>query len=112
VRPLFIPLRRAEFDAFARGEKSVEYRRLGRQFTPGKAVPGRPVVLAYGYRWPRLRAVIAAVEIFPARPGQGLDTYGPGATIIAIALRDIAPLQRAEPSEQIIRPASRPEPAT
>jgi hypothetical protein len=95
MRPLFIPLRGVEFDAFARGEKSTEYRQFGRNFTLASAPPGRPVVLAYGYGWPRLSAIVADVEIVPARPGQGLDTYGPGATIIAIGFRDIAPLLRA-----------------
>jgi hypothetical protein len=38
MQPLFIPLRGVEFDAFARGEKSIEYRQLGPNFTPVSAL--------------------------------------------------------------------------
>lgn len=86
-RPLFIPLKAAEFDAFAVGEKTTEYRRLGRNFTLASCRVGRQVTLSRGYgKQARLQGTIVAVETFMARKGQGLDTYGPAATIIAISI--------------------------
>lgn len=49
TRPLFIPLSGRWFDAFERGEKTVEFRRLGPRWNAATCRPGRPVTLSRGY---------------------------------------------------------------
>ncbi len=89
MKPLFIPLRGVEFDAFANGRKRVEYRRYGRQFTERQAYPGRSVTLSRGYSGARLYGVVLDVGLMYAAPGCGLDTYGPDAEIIAITIGEL-----------------------
>ena len=48
-KPLFIPLKREFFEAFERGEKTVEYRVLGPRWNAQTCRIGRPVVLSLGY---------------------------------------------------------------
>lgn len=86
TRPLFVPLRTAEFEAFERGAKTVEFRRLGPQYNERTCPPGRAVTLSLGYSGRRLSATIVAVAIERASQDRGLDTYGPDATVIAITL--------------------------
>ena len=60
VRPLFIPLKRKYFEAFAKGEKTTEYRPYGPRWNDKTCVPGRPVVLSLGYgKRDRLSGIIA-----------------------------------------------------
>lgn len=67
MKPLFIPLARRWFDAFSRGEKTVEYRRLGGPWNERTCVPGRRVVLSRGYgRHARLTGVITRFAIVSA----------------------------------------------
>lgn len=86
-RPLFIPLRREWFDAFARGEKRHEWRRYGPRWNEATCPIGRPVVLALGYTRSRL---IGRIVSFERRPTEGpaIDIYGAGAicAVIGIAL--------------------------
>lgn len=89
---LFVPLKGCEFDRFARGEKTIEYRRLGPQYSLKTCRIGRRVTLSHGYSGARLSAIIESVEVFPARKGCGLDTYGSDAIIIAIAMTAITPM--------------------
>lgn len=49
MKPLFIPLKREFFEAFARGEKTHEYRLNGPRWNERVCVPGRAVVLSLGY---------------------------------------------------------------
>lgn len=86
MRPLFVPLKGCEFDAFDRGAKTVEYRRFGPNYNLRTCTIGRGVTLSRGYSGARRTGVITSVDMFYARPGQGLETYGPGAIIIAIAI--------------------------
>lgn len=63
-RPLFIPLRRAYFEAFARGEKREEFRRLGARWNSSTCRPGRRVVLSLGYgRASRLPGVVSSFRV-------------------------------------------------
>ena len=48
-RPLFIPLRRAYFDAFESGEKTEELRVYGPRWNAETCRVGRPVTLSLGY---------------------------------------------------------------
>lgn len=78
-RPLFIPLRREYFQAFARGEKQVEYRLNGKRWNAITCRKGRAVVLSCGYSGPRLHGVITDVT-FLSDPGNEVegwrDCYG------------------------------------
>lgn len=47
--PLFIPLKREYFEAFERGAKTEEYRRLGKVWNPKTCRTGRRVILSLGY---------------------------------------------------------------
>jgi hypothetical protein len=69
-RPLIVPLKRQWFEAFARGEKTEEWRRHGARWNARHCWPGRPVILTLGYASAicpehadrRLHATLAAVE--------------------------------------------------
>ena len=49
MRPLFIPLRREYYDAFASGDKWEEFRPLGPRWNARTCPPGRRVTLSMGY---------------------------------------------------------------
>ena len=49
VRPLFLPLKHEYFEAFERGEKTVEYRVYGTRWNERTCAVGRKVVLSHGY---------------------------------------------------------------
>ena len=58
MKPLFIPLKRIYFEAFARREKSVEVRRYGPRWNERVCSPGRKVILSCGYSGARLMGTI------------------------------------------------------
>lgn len=63
MKPLFLPLYREHFDAFASGQKRHEYRRYGARWNEQTCWIGCPVILSYGYgRQARLQAVILSFE--------------------------------------------------
>jgi len=49
VKPLFIPLKTAYFEAFRSGLKTVEYRPYGSRWNERTCRLGRPVILSKGY---------------------------------------------------------------
>jgi len=49
MRPLFVPLKRAHYAAFADGNKSEEFRRYGKRWNEKTCLIGRPVTLSMGY---------------------------------------------------------------
>lgn len=53
-RPVFIPLKRRFFEAFAAGEKRTEFRLLGARWNERVCAPGRAVTLSCGYSGARL----------------------------------------------------------
>jgi hypothetical protein len=60
-RPLFIPLKREYFNAFALGEKAEEFRPLGPRWNAMVCRIGRPVVLSLGYgKSARLRGTVTS----------------------------------------------------
>lgn len=62
--PLFVPLKREYFAAFARGEKTHEYRKLGARWNARTCPPGRPVCLSLGYgKGHRLAGVIKSFRV-------------------------------------------------
>jgi hypothetical protein len=90
-RPLFIPLHREWFDAFARGEKTEEWRRYGPRWNERQCTPGRAVTLSLGYSGARLSARIVDVELrYPETPAQ-VAFFGPDAECIVLSLTDIKP---------------------
>lgn len=90
-RPLWIPLRAEYFNAFASGMKTVEYRRHGPGWNEDTCWPGRDVVLANGYGWTRLTAVIDRTGYVICRED---GIYPVGCELIAIHLRNIRQQRR------------------
>lgn len=100
MKPLFIPLNSAPFDAFRKGEKKVEYRSYGPRWNEQTCVVGRPVVLSRGYgKQARLTGTIRATGIItsPDTVQAYLATYGLSFTgpIIAIFI-DLDPNAQCE----------------
>lgn len=95
TRPLFIPLMGVWFDAFARGVKRHEWRRLGKRWHPAICPPGRAVILSRGYSGPRLSALVAGVTIEPAQSPETVAFFGAGVACLVIELADISPCSRS-----------------
>lgn len=64
MKPLFIPLRREYFTAFAEGRKTNEYRLYGPRWNERTCHPGRPVTLSLGYG--KQHRLTATIESFRA----------------------------------------------
>lgn len=63
MKPLFIPLKREYFEAFANGTKDTEYRPYGKRWNEWTCAVGREVVLSCGYgKARRLRGKVTAFE--------------------------------------------------
>lgn len=62
MKPLFIPLKTAYFEAFADGTKTVEYRAYGPRWNERICVPGRPATISHGYSGNRITATISQFE--------------------------------------------------
>lgn len=88
-RPLFIPLRREWFDAFACGEKAEEFRPYNARWNERSCRIGRPVVLSCGYGSKRrLRGVVVGFRVVGPRAHPGIRTvYPTGDRFAAIAVR-------------------------
>ena len=85
MTPLFIPLRRTWFEAFASGDKRHEWRWHGTRWNAGICVIGRPVTLALGYTRSRLRGVVTSFAVRPAS-GDAAATYGEGTPCAVIGI--------------------------
>jgi hypothetical protein len=91
-RPLFVPLKREWFEAFARGDKTDEWRRHGPRWNQGTCWAGREVILSLGYSTPhRLSARIASVALRYPSDGPGVELFGAGTQCIVLSLVDIKP---------------------
>lgn len=92
MKPLFIPLKSEFFDAFARGEKTTEFRRRGARWNAQTCVLGRRVVLSRGYgKKDRLAGTITGFhyDSIPSKLPGWLQCYGPNsgdASCITITL--------------------------
>ena len=62
VKPVFVPLKREWFEAFARGEKRVEWRAYGARWNCECIAPKRAIVLSMGYSGARLHGTVVDVE--------------------------------------------------
>lgn len=49
MKPLFIPLKTEHYEAFERGEKTIEYRQYGSRWNEETCLIGRGVTLSKGY---------------------------------------------------------------
>jgi hypothetical protein len=79
---LFIPMRAEYFDAFARGEKTYEYRKRGPRWNAETCTIGRRVVLSRGYgKAARISGTITGFhyDTIPSRIPGWLECYGPSA---------------------------------
>lgn len=94
MTPLFVPLKREFFEAFAAGTKTREFRKYGPRWNERTCRRGRPVVLSMGYgKAHRLRGRVGTLTIGPAsavRPREAWEAcYGPakpGDRFIAIRI--------------------------
>jgi len=85
MKPLFVPLKRQYFDAFASGEKRIEYRAYGPRWHEGTIVPGRPVTLSCGYSGPRLEGTVTALRTVSSDSRKFLrEFFGTGVTVAAV----------------------------
>ena len=73
AKPLWLPLRRGWFEAFARGEKRHEVRRYNARWNERSCAIGRAVLLSLGYSGARLHGQIVSFE----RAVQDSPIYGP-----------------------------------
>jgi Lar family restriction alleviation protein len=92
-KPLWIPLKREYFEAFERGEKSIEYRRYGGRWAEQHVYPGRPAILGLGYSGRRLRAIVTGFETRV----MDSQTYGPQVLLALIHLRVLDPVEPSGP---------------
>lgn len=79
LKPLFIPLKTAYFEAFERGEKTIEYRPYGNRWHERTCPVGRKVTLSCGYgRARRLTGTIIKFErdTKPISTAAWIDCYG------------------------------------
>ncbi len=83
--PLFVPLKLEHFCAFARGEKTFEWRRHGPVWNEDVCWVGRPVILSLGYRG--LRRLPARVISFHTAAAQGSAIYPDGTLCAVIGIR-------------------------
>lgn len=88
-KPLFIPLKRVWFEAFASGDKSIEYRRPGLLYNRVSCKVGRPVCLSLGYSGSRLAGVIVSYREIPRRlaPPEPRAIYQDTERIAAITIK-------------------------
>jgi hypothetical protein len=93
-KALFIPLTGQWFDAFASGQKTVEYRRAGPRWNARTCVIGRRVVLSHGYSGARLTGVITSYAEVPCVK-VALAIYPDAPTLAAIGIRLDIPKKRA-----------------
>jgi hypothetical protein len=79
MTPLFIPLKREYFEAFANGSKRHEYRIFGPRWNKQTCMTGRPVTLSCGYcKQRRLSGIIQGVQVMvnPSKLPGWIDCYG------------------------------------
>jgi hypothetical protein len=88
--PLFLALRSVHFQAFADGNKTVEWRKWGPRFNDRTLRVGRRVTLAHGYSGARLFGRIVKLEFQPAlfvRDDDVMSIYKPGDMLVGIHLK-------------------------
>lgn len=88
MKPLFIPLRKHWFEAFASGEKNCEWRPYGPRWNERTLIEGRDVVISSGYSGARLSKRILTWIRVPATqaPHEVRDIYPDVAQFVAIEL--------------------------
>lgn len=86
TKPLFIPLKRAYFEAFRTGQKTEEFRPEGARWNARTCAVGRPVVLSLGYgKAHRLTGVVTGYRASaePTQTAAWRDCYGERAGLAA-----------------------------
>lgn len=87
MKPLFVPLKKCWFEAFASGKKRVEYRLYGPRWHEGTCIPGRDVVLSCGYSGARLHGTIVGFKKMNSnRVKAARELYGDNVTLAAISV--------------------------
>ena len=91
MKPLFIPLKAGQYDAFDDGSKVNEYRLYGPRWNEKNCYPGRPATLSRGYG--KKNRLSSTVRDFSRQPVSQLPEsvqatmlalYGPGEHDIAV----------------------------
>lgn len=101
LRPLFIPLNSCFFEEFRTGAKKYEWRQYRPGWNEENCFPGRDAVLAYGYGWPRLLAVVRDFSVIASCPNPVFDEIFPGwilggGKVAQIGIDVIRPLEHLE----------------
>lgn len=89
MKPLFIALKSAYYEAFADGSKTIEYRKYGPRWNERTCTVGRRVTLSKGYgKQNRLSGVITGCKCKYVDSQDWIDCYGkPGlAACISISV--------------------------
>lgn len=90
-RPIFLPLLGIYFDAFERGEKTLEWRRFNNRWNFKSCRVGRRVTLSRGYSGRRLSARIRSVALASVCDHALVELFGARAVCIVIELHEIVP---------------------
>lgn len=83
LKPLFIPLKSEYFRAFEDGSKTVEWRKIGRNFSERTLLIGRRVCLSNGYSGAQLIGEIVHLEFRSAQFVPGALAIYPRGTLLA-----------------------------
>lgn len=85
-KPLFVPLRKEWFEAFASGTKQEEWRQYGRRWNEKTCRMGRPVTLSLGYSGARLAGVVTSFRVEGAK-GSAVDIFGKDTRCAVIGIK-------------------------
>lgn len=98
MKPLFIPLKKEYFEQFEAGTKKKEFRLYGPRWNEKTCIPGREVILSFGYgKQRRLQGTIKSFSKVPVMKSEGMADfwliYGVHAGPVAeIEIENINPL--------------------
>lgn len=90
MRPLFLPLMKQHYLAFADGSKTVEYRKAGGPWNRTTCVVGREIIISNGYTSKgRLRGVITEFKesASAGRRKWFVEIYGDGNIAACISIK-------------------------
>ena len=87
MKPLFIPLKKPYFLAFADGSKRAEYRVYGPRWNERTCWPGRLATLSCGYSGARISARVASFRTVVSCESEALvEFFGKGITLAVIGM--------------------------
>jgi len=84
MKPLFIPLKREYYEAFANGSKTHEYRLYGKRWNEKTCYYGRDVVLSLGYG--KQNRMVGKITAFGKMLNRVTDIYALDETLACIGI--------------------------